>query len=228
MTDFRPLDHPARSALTGRHAAFAISCGGATRYAPGYGVFAALDASAPDAMADLARLIAEHGDVAFLESAPPPAGPGFAIASQDAGVQMVAEHVTAGADSGARIEPLEAADCPEMLALATLTQPGPFFANTPALGDFVGIRVDGALVAMAGERMKPDGFTEVSGVCTHPDHRGRGYAAMLMRVVAQRIIDRGEQPFLHAYASNTAAIALYRRLGFVIRREVQMTRLTRA
>jgi hypothetical protein len=81
---------------------------------------------------------------------------------------------------------------------------------------------------MAGERMKPDGFTEVSGVCTHPDHRGRGYAGALMRLVARRILDRGETPFLHAYASNTGAIALYETLGFTLRREVLMTRLSRA
>lgn len=81
---------------------------------------------------------------------------------------------------------------------------------------------------MAGERMKPDGFTEVSGVCTHPDHRGLGYAGALMRLVADRILGRGEVPFLHAYASNRRAIALYEALGFTLRRKVLMTRLTRA
>ena len=80
---------------------------------------------------------------------------------------------------------------------------------------------------MAGERMKPDGFTEVSGVCTHPDHRGHGYAAALTRLVAGRILDRGETPFLHAFASNRGAIGLYETLGFTVRRETLMTRLTR-
>ena len=82
-------------------------------------------------------------------------------------------------------------------------------------------------MAMAGERMKPTGFTEVSGVCTHPDHRGRGYAGALMRVVAARILARGEMPFLHAYASNTGAIGLYESLGFALRREIAMTVLIR-
>jgi predicted GNAT family acetyltransferase len=81
---------------------------------------------------------------------------------------------------------------------------------------------------MAGERMKPAGFTEVSGVCTHPDHRGRGYAAGLMGEVARRIRERGETPFLHAYASNTGATGLYATLGFAFRRELVMTSLTRA
>jgi len=114
-----------------------------------------------------------------------------------------------------------------MLALATLTKPGPFFARTHQLGDFVGVKRDGVLVAMAGERMKPAGFTEVSGVCTHPDHRGHGYAAGLSRIVAQRILARGEVPFLHAYATNTAAIAIYQALGFRLRLEATLTILAR-
>ena len=97
-----------------------------------------------------------------------------------------------------------------------------------ALGAFVGIKQDGRLVAMAGERMRPEGFTEVSGVCTLPDHRGRGYAGRLMQVVAGRIAARGETPFLHSYASNLGAIRLYESLGFVIRREVTATVLAKA
>jgi predicted GNAT family acetyltransferase len=79
---------------------------------------------------------------------------------------------------------------------------------------------------MAGERMKPAGFTEISGVCTHPDARGRGYAGALMRIVAARIVARGETPFLHVYASNAGAIALYRTLGFELRQELTMTVLS--
>ena len=95
-----------------------------------------------------------------------------------------------------------------------LTQPGPYAAHTNRLGDFIGVKQGGVLVAMAGERMKMPGLSEVSGVCTHPDHRGRGYAGALMRVVAERMLVRGETPWLHAYASNAGAIALYESLGF--------------
>jgi predicted GNAT family acetyltransferase len=95
--------------------------------------------------------------------------------------------------------------------------PGPFVERTHELGRFIGVRHEGQLVAMAGERMKPEGFTEISGVCTHPDHRGRGYAAALMCEVARAIFARGETPFLHAFDDNTNAIALYERLGFVTR-----------
>lgn len=119
-------------------------------------------------------------------------------------------------------------DAGEMLALATLTVPGPYAAKTNRLGGFVGIRRDGRLLAMAGERMKPGRHTEVSGVCTHPDHRGRGYAGFLMRLVAARILARGEEPFLHCYASNAGAIALYRRLGFEPHQSVTATVLTAA
>jgi predicted GNAT family acetyltransferase len=132
------------------------------------------------------------------------------------GVQMVARSVTAPAPSGEIVD-LDDADASEMIALAALTKPGPFIARTHTLGDFVGIRKDGRLVAMAGERFKLGGHTEISGVCTHPDWRGRGYAGLLSRVVATRIAARGETPILHAFATNTAAIRLYEQLGFEIR-----------
>jgi hypothetical protein len=221
-----PLDHAAWSALTGRQAELAIIEGGARRYHPAFGVFAACDRS--DASLSGLAALAAHGDVALLEPNPPTDAPGVSLVSQDLGVQMVAERLTAAPPPPFAVVTLTDADGPEMLELATLTQPGPFFERTHQLGDFVGVRIDGQLVAMAGERMKPDGFTEVSGVCTHPDHRGRGYAGALMRLVAERILERGETPFLHAYASNTGAIALYQTLGFTLRREVQMVRLTRA
>jgi predicted GNAT family acetyltransferase len=127
----------------------------------------------------------------------------------------------------ARIVPLTDADAPEMLALARLTEPGPFFERTHQLGDFFGIRLEGRLAAMAGERMKPPGFTEVSGVCTHPDYRGRGLAGALTRRVCAQIVARGETPFLHAIASNTTAIRLYEELGFSYRRNIQFPLLRR-
>jgi predicted GNAT family acetyltransferase len=113
-------------------------------------------------------------------------------------------------------------DAPEMLALATLTEPGPFLARTPAMGTFIGIRVGGRLVAMAGERMRFPGYTEVSGVCTHPEFRGRGLARRLSAAVVSGIEARDDQAFLHAWASNHSAIALYESLGFKIRAEVNV------
>jgi hypothetical protein len=228
MAAIHPLDRAVWSALTGRQADVAIARGGARRYDPAYGVFAAVEDRSTGSLADLAALVAEHGDVALLEPDPPAHAPGVAIVSQDLGVQMTAERLTTAPPPDFEMVPLCDADGAEMLALATLTRPGPFFERTHRLGAFHGVKTDGRLVAMAGERLRLDGFTAVSGVCTYPDHRGRGYAAALMRKVAGRILDRGETPFLHAYASNREAIALYEALGFAVRREVLMTRLTRA
>lgn len=219
-----PLDRQAWSALTGRHRAFAVVEGRARRYRPDVGVFSAVEDRSDESLADLARLIHATGDVAVLEVEALPPIPGVAVKARDLGWQGTARAVPAPAHRF-DIAYLTEADAPEMLALATLTQPGPFFARTHTLGGFVGVKVDGLLVAMAGERMRPEGFTEISGVCTHPDHRGRGYGSGLIVQVAAHIQARGETPYLHAYASNTGAIALYEALGFAFRAEVVMTRL---
>jgi predicted GNAT family acetyltransferase len=122
---------------------------------------------------------------------------------------------------------LTAADAPEMLDLATLTKPGPFAIRTHELGDYIGIRREGKLVAMSGERMRTIGFTEVSAVCTHPDHLGHGYARGLMVEIMQRILARNETPFLHVRAQNNHAIDLYRRLGYIDRHLFQLAILRR-
>src|SRR6202165_1332982 len=102
-------------------------------------------------------------------------------------------------------------DVPAMMELTELTKPGPFSSRTHELGTFLGIRVDGQLVAMAGERLKPANYTEITAVCVHPSHRGRGYGQILLGAVARQISARGEIPFLHVFSNNESAIALYRR-----------------
>ncbi|WP_308237974.1 GNAT family N-acetyltransferase [Phenylobacterium sp. J426] len=109
-----------------------------------------------------------------------------------------------------------------MLQLATLTKPGPFFSRTHQLGAFIGVRENGRLAAMCGERLRLPGYTELSAVCTHPDFLGRGYAAGLMSLVTQAILARGDVAFLHVYDHNTRAIALYERLGWTRRRAVEV------
>jgi predicted GNAT family acetyltransferase len=118
---------------------------------------------------------------------------------------------------------LGAADVPEMLALVELTKPGPFLLRTHEMGTFLGIRIGGRLAAMTGERMKPAHYTEMTAVCVHPDHRGRGYAQVLLAAVSRQIVARGEIPFLHVFSDNAAAIALYRRQGMEIRRRMCVT-----
>jgi len=224
-----PLDRPVWNALSTRQRNLAEGDGSALRLAADYGIFAAAADDAPQSLAALAGLLPADGQLALVEAGPTPPVCGAVVTSQATICQMVAEAITSLATPvDFEITPLGDSDAPQMLALATLTRPGPFFARTHQLGGFVGVKQDGRLLAMAGERMKPQGFTEVSGVCTQPDCRGRGYAGALMRLVAARILERGETPFLHSYVHNTGAIGLYRSLGFVLRREVTMTVLERA
>ncbi|MBP9230993.1 MAG: GNAT family N-acetyltransferase [Phenylobacterium sp.] len=222
-----PLDRPVWSTLSTRQRDLALGDARALRFAPRYNVFGAAADGSAENLAALADLIAADGNLWVVESQPFTPPPGVAVLKTAVCAQMVAETPKPG-DPDFAFEDLTDADAPQMLALATLTEPGPFFEATHRLGAFVGIKLDGRLVAMAGERMRPQGYTEISGVCTHPDHRGRGLAGKLMRVVAGRIKARGETPFLHAYASNTGTIALYESLGFKTRREVVATVIGRA
>jgi predicted GNAT family acetyltransferase len=222
-----PLDRPVWNALTSRQAHLAIGDGRAVRIDPEHGLFAAAADTAPQSLSALAALL-HPGETLWLveadEAMPPP--PGLSVIRRVPICQMVATAITPG-EAAFDVTLLGEDDATEMRALALLTEPGPFLAKTHRLGRFVGVRHEGRLVAMAGERMRLDDFTEVSGVCTHPDHRGRGYAGGLMRLVARRIIDSGDAAFLHAYASNTGAIGLYETLGFQVRKSVTLTVATR-
>jgi len=218
-----PLDRPVWSAFTGRQADLAIRKGGALRVHPDFGLFAGAVDNSAGALADLGELVRDMGTVGLVELVAPPSVPGTEVVSSALCLQMMAETVAPAWDVAFEMLSLDDADAPEMLALATLTKPGPFFARTHQLGRFIGVRVDGQLVAMAGERMRPDGFTEASGVCVHPDHRGKGYAARLLREVTAKILARGEKVFLHSYADNATAIGLYESLGYRGRSEVVFT-----
>ena len=220
-----PLERPVWHALIGRQASFAIGDERALRFAPDVNLFAAACDDSPECIAALGKLVPPDGNLLLLQVEESPLPPGAAIELTAPCVQMVLDRLVPTAAS-ARIGLLAEADAPEMLALATLTQPGPFFVRTHTLGAFWGVREDGRLIAMAGERMRLDGFTEISGVCTHPNFRGRGLAAVLSHTVARHIVARGETPFLHALAGNAAAIAIYRALGFVMRRQMTIGDLT--
>lgn len=217
-----PLDRPIWNALNGRHAGLARGDARARCYPSDVSPFAAARDSSPESLAALAALLSPGAKIVLLEAGNIHVPPGTTIERQAQAVQLVAHNLEPAAADGS-ICSLDDADAPEMLALATLTAPGPFLAATHRFGGFIGIREHGRLAAMAGERLKPDGFAEVSGVCTHPDFRGRGYAGLLSRIVAHRIVTRGETPFLHAYADNAGAIRLYESLGFAIRATMTLT-----
>ena len=224
-----PLDRVVWNAFTTRQAHVALVDGGAFRVDPDFGLFVATVDHAPETLTALSRLVHAHpGEVGIVERFDPPAVPGTVVTRRAVLNQMVAETLAAPKPVDFEILPLTDADSSQMVALAALTAPGPFFSRTHQLGEFVGVKVDGKLVAMAGERLRPEGFTEVSGVCAHPDHRGKGYAARLMLHVAHKIVARGETPFLHSYAHNAGAIALYEALGFRFRCEQVLTVLAAA
>ena len=226
MSD-HPLDRPVWNALTGVQHDCAVGAPPALRFAPELGLFAAARDRADASLAALAGLCPAGGAIGLVESEDWPTPPGLTVRRAAACDQMIAEHPAPAEASAFDIVDLGDDDAPDMLALATLTQPGPFFARTHRLGNFIGVRIDGRLAAMAGERLHVGACREVSGVCTHPDFRGRGLARALMPVVAGRMIARGETPFLHTYSDNHGAIALYERLGFRLRRRVMFTILTR-
>jgi len=216
-----PLDRLVWNALTGRHAKFAEGGALARRYRPDIIPFAAARDTRAESLAALAAL-PEPGEVMVMwDFAPPPLPPGLVTARTGTVVQMVLTREPEAIDDP-RVAALSEADAAAMLALAQLTEPGPFTLKAQALGTFYGIRLDGRLAAMAGERMKVDGFSEVSGVCTHPDFRGRGLARLLSVIVTRQILARGETPFLHAWADNAAAIRLYEQIGFTARTRLSL------
>lgn len=220
-----PLDNPVLGSLTGPHRRLALVQGGAARYPADVSPFCALPGEPGTAdWADAARLVAPGEMVLFpaLGAVPPP---DWEVLGSGEGVQLVADGLDAGPDGEAVT--LGPADVPDILGLVERTKPGPFLPRTIELGAYLGIRRDGELVAMAGERMRPPGWTEISAVCTDPAWRGHGFASRLTRAVAAGIVARGDIPFLHAIASNVTAIRLYKELGFTHRRDIQFPRLRR-
>lgn len=221
------LDRPIWSALETRHAALAEGTPLARRYPPSVSAFAAARDDRPESLEALGRLAARGENLLLVEANDIVLPRGLQILSTADLVQMTAkQHLPVISDP--RIAQLGEADAEEMLALATLTKPGPFSVRAQAFGNFWGVKIDGRLVAMAGERMKQPGFTELSGVCTHPDVRGKGLARLLSCFVAGQIFAKGEQPYLHAYATNAAAITLYETIGFKIRSPLNVAMVARA
>lgn len=220
-----PLDSPTWASLTGRHTRFALGQWLARRYLPDVSPFAAVAPTEPDdgrAWRDLRDLYAE-GEVAVLAG---PTGlsrsatPGWTLDRVVPGVQLVSTDAlrSATADDAFLVG---RADTAEALDLVARTEPGPFRPRTYELGTYLGLRRDGRLVALAGERLQPPGWTEISAVCTDPAYRRQGLASRLVRAVADLVRSRGETPFLHTGASNTRAIDLYLAMGFELRREVE-------
>jgi ribosomal protein S18 acetylase RimI-like enzyme len=209
------LDNSIYSALTGPHAHLAQRRGNALRYPVDMSPFMALP-ERPDE-ADWADLAALAGPDARVTLSGPVVEPpdGWEVVLRVPLLQFVDDGIAAAPDEEA--VRLGRADVPEMLELAERTKPGPFLPRTIEMGTYLGIRRNGRLVAMAGERLHPPGWTEISGVCTEPEWRGKGLGTRLLLAVAAGIRERGETSFLHVLTSNTSAIRLYEALGFRLR-----------
>jgi ribosomal protein S18 acetylase RimI-like enzyme len=224
------LDNPVWWSLNGRQRALGSTTALAARFDPEISPFGGLaDGDDPARWEDL-RLLAGPGNVVGLtgDNGTPP--PSWTVLRTLAGLQMIGDRIDSQAPTSDRRDApkdllvlLGADDVPDMLELVARTTPGPFLARTVEFGGYVGIRRDGRLIAMAGERLRPLDHTEVSAVATDPDHRRQGLAELVVRRVAADIIDRGETPFLHTEASNSGAIRLYQSIGFSVRRPVTFT-----
>ena len=209
-----PLDNPVWHTLTGPHAGFALGRGMARHYPRDIAPFSAVAEPTAVAYADLALDLPAASDARLFRPANEPNPPGWETVSAHPIVQMMAERMVAPEPvANSEIVPLGIADAVEMLALVEIAKPGPFGPNTVLLGGYWGVRHEGRLIAMAGERLSLPGFVELSAICVHPDARGTGLGAALTVHAARRVLARGSTPFLHVYPDNPAG-ALYARLGF--------------
>jgi ribosomal protein S18 acetylase RimI-like enzyme len=216
-----PLDNVIWTALKTRHTRFAERFRQARRFVREVSPLTAFLDPSPDGYSSLAGLVGANGTASLFLDEPYQPRNGWNVLGGAPLLQMICDNGDGSASSQETklpITELGPADSADMLALTALTKPGPFGSRTHELGTYLGIRSDGKLIAMAGERLKVPGHTEISAVCTHPDHAGKGYARILMNELMHRVRRRRETPFLHVREDNTRAIALYEHLGFRTRR----------
>ncbi len=218
--DLAPLDNPVWHCLGGAHAAFAINHPLARRYRREVTQIGCVAQPGPAALEALATLTAP-GEVLYLgQEQCDPLPSCWALEAEKAMPQMVLNCSAEAPSAGMIPVVLGPADVAEMCALAELTHPGPFGSEMIRLGRFLGVRDGGRLLAMAGQRFRLPGLVEISGVCTHPDAQGRGYARALMNHLAREIQSQGDTPFLHVIEENVRAAGLYARMGFVQRKRL--------
>lgn len=217
------LDNPIWHALTTVQAPLAEVRGDAARFPAAMTALAGLRAPTSGPLDDLAALVAASGPVGLFLDRPldVPLPGSLRAVERDVLLQMVHEGAAPVGGPADDIVPLTAADVPAMMALAELARPGPFGARTAELGEFLGIREGGALVAMVGQRLRLEGMIEVSAVATDPDHLGRGHGARLTAAMVALIRSSGSIPILHVRQSNRRAVTLYERGGFATRRRVE-------
>jgi GNAT superfamily N-acetyltransferase len=229
MADLARLDNPIWHALTSVHVPLARAAGAAARYPAAVSPLAGLARPSRDALADLSRLTEPGETVGLITATPLDVPDGWQVLLARSIDQMICDPPAAsrGPAPPAPFSALQPPDVPDMLALTAATEPGPFLARTIEMGRYRGIRApDGRLVAMAGERLRLAGFTEISAVCTDPAFRGRGYARGLVASLTAQLVEEGQMPFLHLKTENRAR-RVYEGVGFRLRRAMQFTVLAR-
>src|SRR4051812_48216984 len=218
------LDNPVWYSLSETHSEFAIDYGNTKFYNPDYCPFAGfID---PENIADAIEQYSALSDNFFIVGEKPQVSNSVKIAKELVCLQMIIrEKIELSVDI--EIVKLTENHNEELCALVNLVQPGYFKTKTPLLGNYFGIFKENQLVAITGERMKMNDFTEVSAIVTHPDHTGKGYAKQLITHVVNAIFEENKTPFLHVVESNIGAIKLYEKLGFVTRRKMSLWNITK-
>ena len=209
------LDNPVWHSLTTQHAGLALTADGAARYPAAIVPFAAVAEPTARASDQLASLVDDAESVFVVGVAPPPP-PGWQLEPKKPVLQMICNQ-RAPEIPGPPVTAMAAEQAPDMIALTELVFPGFFRPRTLEMGAYYGIYDGARLAAMAGERMRLDGYQELSAICTHPDYTGRGHAQRLISILCNAAFERGFTPFLHVYADNERAIGVYRKMSFVDR-----------
>ncbi|MEX8519485.1 MAG: GNAT family N-acetyltransferase [Leptothrix sp. (in: b-proteobacteria)] len=220
------LDNIAWHSLVGAQAAYSSGTNEARRYATGFSpIIAFADVEHPnfDALAEFCRS-GEHFYCGGILCAAPS---GWHVDAQTSAFQMVWNGVAPAQDDALNAVRLNDSHVSQMLALVALTQPGPFAERTIELGEYYGVFEGERLVAMAGERMHAGSLREISGVCTHPEFQGRGFARRLVQKLIRSELARNETPFLHVMHDNSSARRIYERMGFRQHQEVVLRVISR-
>ncbi len=214
------LDNPAWEALSSRQKHF--NCGSDTlKYFPAeVAPFIAMEKWDENDMQDLIKNIPAGRPFSFIAAIQKTLPPICRIIFTTPLYQMYCRVLKPFEDPGIAIRSLEVKDVPQMLTLTAKTKPGPFYERTIEFGNYIGIFNDDELIAMAGERLKVNGYSEVSAICTSHEHLGKGYASYLLSKAAERIIAEGDVPFLHVRTDNERAIEVYKKMGFEIRTKI--------
>ncbi|SEM13816.1 FR47-like protein [bacterium A37T11] len=217
------LDNPIYNALSTGNKSFSNDSRGILIFPPDVAPFVGLKNNSTDELAQLYNMAPDGSNFVLFSvsevSVPKP----WEVIGQMEIWQMVYNNVTIPANFYAESHSLTENDVPAMLELTELTKPGPFLKNTFRFGNYLGFKCKGALVAMAGQRLQPLPYVEISAVCTHPEHTGKGYASSLITEQVKLITTQGNIPFLHVRTDNLSAIRVYEKLGFSIRRMIYVS-----